>query len=210
MRNYMAFYISACLAIALSCVSITHAKSPKDHDGDKKNQVDDRALAQGLADCYIQVVETENPELSASLRFHQYLNLTGAASTYIYLDSGSKDELDKFCQEFVESTSSTAEQEGCTAGPIRTSHYVGGNYFSDRWYFDIICNGDRNRIVNAVGTLVEETMLAWPLDPGQEATTHENSAKRVNSSLWEEFQLMRGQASGSTPLIKPNSSTESR
>lgn len=213
MRNKMTFYISAFLAVALSCVSIIQAKSPKDHDGDKKNQLDDRVLARGWVRCEVDVVEpnggTGEPHLSASLDFGQYLNLTGSASAYIYLDSGSKDELDKFCQEFVESTSSTAEEEGCTAGAIRTAHYVGGNYVSDSWFLDIICNGDRNQVVNAIGIQVEAVMLAWPLDSGQ-AIIQDNSAKRVESSLWEEFQLMRGQASGSTPLIRPDSSSESR
>jgi len=209
----MIFYISAFLAVALSCVSIIQAKSPKDHVGDKKNQLDDRVLARGWVSCRVEVIEpnggTGEPRLSASLDFGQYLNLTGSASANIYLNSGSKDELDKFCQEFVESTSSTAEEEGCTVGAIRTEHYVGGNFVSDAWFFDIFCNGDRNRVVNAIGIQVEAVMLAQPLDPGQ-TTIQDNSAKRVDSSLWEEFQLMRGQASGSTPLIRPDSSSESR
>lgn len=218
MRNKMTFHISAFLAVALSCVSIAQASPSKDYDGYnerykdsyKRDQLVDRVLSRGAFDCSVDIIEpnggTGEPRLSAFVSFGQQLNLTGAADAFFGLDSGSKDELDKICQEFTESLFSTAEDVGCTAGPIRTERFVGGNFVSDSWRFDIICNGDRNRVVNAVGVLVEEVILA--IEPEQ-ATTQEKSTWR-DSMTWEQFQLMRGQANGSSPLMMPDSSSESR
>ena len=168
-------------------------------------------LESGGFNCSVDVIEpnggTGEPRLFAPLSFGQQLNLTGTAGASIFLDSGSKDELNKSCEELAERLSSTAEDLGCTAGPIRTVQTVGGNLVSDSSFFDLICNGDRSRVVDAVGILVEDVIVATQPD---QATIQEKTAEQVDLSLWERFQLMRGQANGSTPVIRRDSSSEAR
>ena len=164
------------LAIALECIPLAQAAAPEYQEGQSMfyrwEPSLDRVLSIGGFHCGVAVIEpnggTGEPRLYASVRFDDHLNLTatgvdGVDFSFAF-SSGSKEGLLSECRELAEDLSGTAASQGCTAGPIRTSQVVGGNFVEDSWDFDIICNGERNHVVNAVGVLIEELILA--VEPG--------------------------------------------
>ena len=135
--------------------------------------------------------------LTAFVSFTDKLSLTGDASGRTGRVPGSKVVLDEICQEQTDSLSNTAEILRCTPGPIRIRQLIGGNFVGDEWSMDIICNGNRNQVMNAVGIFVEEVMLGT--EPVQ-TSIRDNSTTRLDAVSWDEFQLMRGRASGTASV----------
>ena len=203
MRNSTTRFMITFLAIAFSCVSISQATPLKDYDGNRgkesnqRHPLADRVVAGGRYLCTVSVTEppsgTGEPILFASLSFTDTLNLEGNARGSTGRVSGSKVELDEICQQLTDNLSNSAEILGCTPSPIRTEHTIGGNFVSDEWSMDVICNGNRNKVVNAVGVLVEEVMLGTEL---AQSSIQDNSTTRLDEVSWDEFQLMRGHTRG--------------
>lgn len=140
-------------------------------------------LTTGYFSCSVMVIEppsgTGEPEGGAVMSFNQVLGMVGGpASVYIELGTGS--ELEGNCQELAGNTFSLAQDQGCTVSAIQNVQFQGGNYFENRWSFDVLCAGRQNKVVNSINAILKGVMTT-PVAV-QQTIQKRNSEIRANNT----------------------------
>ena len=84
--------------------------------------------------------------------------------------------LEANCQELAETMSSVAQNQNCTVSTIRNTQEQGGNYISNRWEFDVLCDGKQSKVVNAISSLLKG-MLTTPVVTSQTILKNSNEMR---------------------------------
>lgn len=125
-----------------------------------------QSLVTGKFECVVSVTEppvgTGVPRASASMSFNQPLGIIGGP-TFARTDIGTGSGLEASCQELAERMSSLAQDEKCSVAAIQVIHTQGGNFMSDKWGFDMLCNASQTRVVKAIGTILEAILITPPV-----------------------------------------------
>ena len=118
----------------------------------------ERALAAGSFVCRVEVVDSGAPTGNTRIYFDAILGIIGGpVDTGIGIGTGSG--LDAICEEQAETIRSLAQTQMCTVSAILKNHYEGGNYSSDIWTFNVLCNSKQTNVIDAIGNIMEGVLI---------------------------------------------------
>jgi hypothetical protein len=123
-----------------------------------------REVAMGYFHCHVMVIDSPVdsgvPRASAGINFVGTAGITdGEFAKYVSLGEG--DGLEEKCQALSTQLRSAAQTLNCIPGPVRYRETLGGNFTEQYWTFDFVCTDGRDRVMNAIGSLLA-AIIATP------------------------------------------------
>jgi hypothetical protein len=153
-----------CLVVSFLGLSVAYA-----------NSAVAQTLASGSFRCVVETIEGEETRATAVLYFRDVLGIVGGpVETFIDIGNGSGHE--ENCQELTETMSSVAQSQSCTVSAIQNTQEQGGNFISNRWEFDLVCDGKQKDVVDAISSLLKE-LLTTPVIASQTVLKKSNEMR---------------------------------
>ena len=72
---------------------------------------------------------------------------------------GTGSGLDAICEEQAKTIRNLAQNQMYTVSAILENHYEGGNYSSDIWTFNMLCNSKQTNVIDAIGNIMEGVLI---------------------------------------------------
>lgn len=118
----------------------------------------ERAIASGFFACVVEVTDSGTPVGYTRIYFDAILGIIGGpVDTGIGIGTGNG--LDAICEEQAKTIRSLAQNQMCTVSAILENHYEGGNYSSDIWTFNVLCNSKQTNVIDAIGNIMEGVLI---------------------------------------------------